>query len=146
MLIQAQGAAGSAQTAGTAAFAAGGTSADGGTIALSPEQRVAADLQALMSNPQSAATPNTRVANANPADPAVQTGHHRHHHHHERGGQASGASAVAQSSVATGTASASSATTSGNAALSRVFAADIGQALRAYAGQSAAAAPPTSTA
>ena len=142
MLIQAQGTAAAADSqTGTAA-----AQTSGGATAASPEQTLATDLRSLLSDLQSGATANARTANANPADAAGRTEHHRHHHRHEDGGGASAATAVASSSTAAGTTTASAGSAAGfDQAVSRVFAADIAQALRAYGGASAATTTPVVT-
>jgi hypothetical protein len=90
MLIQAQS---SAPTGGAAAST---------TTTASPEQRVAADLQTIMGDIQSAIAPNTQTANSNPTAPTGETEHHHHHHHHDGGGEANGASDVAATSTSLG--------------------------------------------
>jgi hypothetical protein len=134
MLIQAQSGAASAGSASTAATSVPG----GATATLTPEQKVAADIQTLIGDFQSAAPPNAQTANSNPTAPVGQTEHH--HHHHGHGGEASGATAVAGAS-GTGAPAANSSTSS-NQAVSQVFAADITQALQAYAGASSAMPTP----
>jgi len=117
MLIQAQGTAAAAHKPTTPA-------AGGGPSATGPEQKLATDIQTLLSDLQIAATPNPRTANANPADTAGRPERH-HHHHHERGIEATGASAVASSNGA-------NPLNNGNHAVSRIFAAEIAHALKAY--------------
>jgi hypothetical protein len=154
MLIQAQGVVqGNASTPATGASTTSATATADSSASVNPAQKLAADPQTFLNNlgANSGGSPSpsvganatgTSVANANPTDPATQTGH-RHHHHH--GGEASGASAVAQSS---GVSSGAVAVPSGaiaSQAVSRVFAGGIAHALRIYANATSATTIPAVT-
>jgi hypothetical protein len=134
MLIQAQS---------TAAAPASGTSTaiSASTAAVNPQQKIAADLQTLLGDLQSATSPNAQTASTSPAGPVGGTAPHHHHHHHEEGGEASGATSVAGAS----TPAATSSNSTGDQAVSSMFAADITQALQAYGGSGAAGLMPNLT-
>jgi hypothetical protein len=137
MLIQAQGTAATGSQTSVTTPATSTPAAGGAAAAISPEQKLATDLQSLLSGLQSTA-PNARTANANPADATGRTEHH-HHRHHEGGGEASGATAVASSSTTPATANSAA---SGNQAVSQILAAGIAQALKAYGGTGASPGTP----
>jgi hypothetical protein len=114
---------------GNAAASTNATTSATTSTSVTPDQKLAADLQTLLNDLQSAAPPAT-TANADPTDGTGQVRPHHHHHHHEGGGEASGATGVAaNTSGAPGATQDSSGQTGGPAS-----AADILLALQAYGG------------
>ena len=118
------------------------TSAPGagsGAATLTPDQKLAADLNTLLSDLQSATTPTaqapaTQTASTDPTSAPGQANRH-HHHHHDADDNASGASAVASASSTT-------APTGSSQPMSQLFAAGIAQVLKAYSGGSASTTTP----
>jgi hypothetical protein len=120
----------------------GGTTTAATTVAATPEQTVATDLQTIMGDIQSAIAPNTQTANSNPTAPTGETEHH-HHHHHGGGSDINGASDVATAPTSSGTSSSTAGSQlASDQAVSSIFATDIAQAIQAYGGDSTSATMP----
>ncbi len=143
MLVQAQSgtAAPAASTAATSA-----ATATGGTTAVSPEQQLATDVQAMLAQLQSGQAGNgTTAQTATAGQEGVGEVHPHHHHHHHEGGSLPGGDATSSTVASTSTSSGTSMSSS-DQAVSQAFAADIAQALQAYASLPSTTAVPGLTA
>jgi hypothetical protein len=132
--------------AGTASTSTA-TSTTGGTSVTDPAQRLAAEVQSIFAQMQgngSGSNPGAQDATSSgQTDPTTQVEPHHHHHRHHGGGEplAGGPAAVGGSTLNSSVASTpGTSATNTVASASKAFAADIVQALQAYAGTAASTA------
>lgn len=138
VLVEGQGAAATSTTSTAGTSSGSGTTATstaGGTTSNDPAQQLAAAMQAIyaqMQGSQSGSDPSMQASATNQTDATSEIQPHHHHHHHG-GGTSAGASETGETTASsTGTAPGTSASSNVQAA-SQTFAADVLQALRAYA-------------